>query len=203
MCELSLDKQEKIKYNKFNNTIIKKIIQEIMKMFKNEITEKLLRLDEDMALLDPSAQRYSCVIVGGSALVMTDMIARSTHDIDSIASSEKLQPMLELYDINMKVKTYLLHFPDDYLSRLKPLPLSTKKVDYFTVSTEDLVVAKLSAGRGKDLEDIESPQVIGSLDWELLDRLVEDVCYGMLTDYDVTVLRTAYETYKERFQCEN
>lgn len=59
-----------------------------MNSAKSEIIEKLMQLDSDMALIDTSDAVYSCVIVGGSALVLTDKIYRSTHDIDSIASSE-------------------------------------------------------------------------------------------------------------------
>ena len=72
-----------------------------------EIIEKLKQLVSDMALLDNSEDLYTCVIVGGSALVLMDKIYRSTHDIDSIASSEKILPLLDAYGINMNVKAYL------------------------------------------------------------------------------------------------
>ena len=72
-----------------------------MKPNKKEIIEKLKQLDSDMALIDSTDDLYTCVIVGGSALVLMDKIYRSTHDIDSIASSEKIQPLLEAYNINM------------------------------------------------------------------------------------------------------
>lgn len=171
-----------------------------MNSAKSEIIEKLMQLDSDMALIDTSDAVYSCVIVGGSALVLTDKIYRSTHDIDSIASSEKLYPLLEAYNINMNVKAYLTNFPDDYSERLVPLDLQTSKVKFFTVSTEDLVVSKLCSGRGKDYEDIESKEVTDNLDWDLLENLVENICYGMLNDYDVSILKTRYGDYKERFK---
>ena len=164
-------------------------------------TEKLKQLDNDIALLDTSDDLYTCVIVGGSALVLMDKIYRSTHDIDSIASSEKIQPLLEAYNINMNVKAYLTNFPEDYLTRLIPVELDTKKVKFYTVSTEDLVVSKLCAGRDKDTEDIEGKEVTDHLDWNLLDRLIDDVCYGMLTEYDEKFLRMRYEDYKGRFRC--
>lgn len=34
----------------------------------------------------------------------------------------------------------------------------------------------------------------------LLDKLIEDVCYGMLNDFDVNTLKSNYESYKERFK---
>ena len=187
-------------YNKINNTIIEKIISgDTMKSNKKEIIEKLKQLDSDMALLDSSDDLYTCVIVGGSALVLMDKIFRSTHDIDSIASSEKIQPLLEAYNINMNVKAYLTNFPDDYHERLVPVEIETKKVKFYTVSTEDLVVSKLCASRDKDFEDIETKEVTENLNWKLMDRLIEDVCYGMLNEYDENHLRMRYEDYKERF----
>lgn len=68
-----------------------------MKSNKSEILKKLMQLDSDMALLDTSDDMYTCVIVGGSALVLMDKIYRSTHDIDSIESSERIKPLLEVY----------------------------------------------------------------------------------------------------------
>ena len=101
----------------------------------------------------------------------------------------------------MNVKAYLTNFPEDYLTRLIPVELDTKKVKFYTVSTEDLVVSKLCSGRDKDSEDIEREEVTKHLDWELLDRLIDDVCDGMLTEYDENILRTRYEDYKGRFKC--
>ena len=171
-----------------------------MKSNKNEIIEKLKQLDKDMALLDTTDSIYTCIIVGGSALVLMDKIYRSTHEIDSIASSDKLQPLLEAYNINMNVKAYLTNFPDDYQERLVPVDIETTRVKFYTVSTEDVVVSKLCAARDKDVEDIESKEITDNLDWNLLEKLIDDVCYGLLTDYDVNVLRSRYEEYKERFK---
>lgn len=171
-----------------------------MKSNKNEIIEKLKQLDRDIALLDNTDDLFTCVIVGGSALVLMDKIYRSTHDIDSIASSDKIKPLLEAYNINMNVKAYVLNFPEDYMERLVPVDIETTKVKFYTVSTEDVVISKLCAARDKDIEDIESEEVTKNLNWELLDKLIDDVCYGLLTEYDENILRTRYEDYKERFK---
>ena len=84
-----------------------------------------------------------------------------------------------------------------------PVDIDTSKVKFYTVSTEDLVVSKLCASRDKDFEDIEGKAVTEHLDWELLDRLIDEVCYGMLNEYDENHLRMRYEDYKERFKCAN
>ena len=66
-----------------------------MDMFREEIIDRLLQVDRDIALLDTSLDVYSCVIVGGSALVLMKKIYRSTHDIDSINASDEIKPLLE------------------------------------------------------------------------------------------------------------
>ena len=57
--------------------------------------------------------------------------------------------------------------------------------------------------REKDIEDIEKESVYSELNWELLDKLIDEVCYGMLSDYDVTALKENYRYYKERYKCEH
>ena len=65
---------------------------------------------------------------------------------------------------------------------------------------EDLVVSKLCGMRGKDVEDIENKLVYKDLNWDLMDELIEEVCYGILNDFDVNALKANYENYKERFR---
>lgn len=171
-----------------------------MDLYRDEIISRLLQVDKDMELLDTTPDMYSCVIVGGSALVLMEKIYRSTHDIDSIDASDQIKPLLETYSINMNVKAYRINFPEDYLDRIIEVDIPTKKVKFYTVSLEDLVVSKLCGMRGKDVEDIENELVYQDLNWDLMDELIDDVCYGMLNDFDVNALKLHYENYKERFK---
>ena len=171
-----------------------------MELYREEIINRLLQVDRDMTLLDTTPNVYSCVIVGGSALVLMKKIYRSTHDIDSINASNEIKPLLESYNINMNVNAYCINFPDDYLDRIVRVDIPTTKVNFYTISLEDLLVSKLCARRDKDIEDIENELVYRDLNWVLLDELVEDVCYGMLTDFDEENLRENYKVYKERFK---
>lgn len=43
-----------------------------MNLLKADILERLTALDRDMDLLDDTDRMYSCIIVGGSALVLMD-----------------------------------------------------------------------------------------------------------------------------------
>lgn len=169
-------------------------------MHKDNILKRLLQVDKDMCLLDDSQDIFSCVIVGGSALVLLDKIYRSTHDIDSINASNEIKPLLEAYNINMNVNAYRVNFPENYLDRIVKVDIPTTKVNFYTLSLEDLVVSKLCSMREKDVEDIENGLVYKALDWELMDKLIEDVCYGLLTDYEVNALRENYKNYREKFK---
>lgn len=171
-----------------------------MKLDRNEIICRLLQIDKDMSLIDSSDDRFFCVIVGGGALVLMKKIYRSTHDIDAIKVSDKIKPLLESYNINMNVEAYCTNFPDGYLNRVVKVDIETAKVDFYTVSLEDLVVSKLCSMRSKDIEDIENELVYTELDWDKLDKLVEDTCYGMLADFDVVALKENYNNYKEKFK---
>ena len=171
-----------------------------MELYREEIINRLLQVDRDMTLLDTTPNVYSCVIVGGSALVLMKKIYRSTHDIDSINASDEIKPLLESYNINMNVNAYRINFPENYLERIVRVDIPTTKVNFYTISLEDLLVSKLCARRDKDIEDIDNELVYRDLNWVLLDELVEDVCYGMLTDFDEENLRENYKVYKERFK---
>lgn len=171
-----------------------------MDLYREEIINRLLQVDRDMALLDTTPDMYSCVIVGGSALVLMKKIYRSTHDIDSIDASDEIKPLLETYNINMNVNAYRINFPEDYLDRIVEVNIPTTKVKFYTVSLEDLVVSKLCGMREKDIEDIENELVYKELNWDLMDELIDEVCYGMLNDFDVNALKSNYENYKERFR---
>ena len=77
------------------------------------------------------------------------------------------------------------------MERLVPVDIETTKIKFYTVSTEDVVVSKLCAARDKDIEDIESDEITKNLNWNLLDKLINDVCYGLLTEYDALPIDSA------------
>lgn len=105
-----------------------------MNLYEKEIIERLLQVDRDMALIDTSDDVYTCVIAGGSALVLMKKIYRSTHDIDSIDASDEIKQLLELYNINMNVNAYRINFPENYLERIVKVNIPTKKVNFYTLS---------------------------------------------------------------------
>ncbi len=172
-------------------------------MLRDDLLKRLMRLDEDAYLLYPGEERFRLVIVGGSALILLEVISRSTLDIDAIHASREIRGLLERYDINCDVQTYINNFPYNYEDRIKPLPIQGKKIDFFTASLEDIVIAKLFSPRDTDRQDIIKDSVIKALDWDLLDRIArsdEEVKLNALNERNYQDFLFNYEEYVRRYK---
>ena len=145
----------------------------MFEMSYNELEERLRRLDEDAYLTYGVGERLHLVIVGGSALILGSYIDKATHDLDALSASSALSMLLEKYDINSRVQTYINNFPYNYEDRLV-LFLKGRAIDFFTASLEDIVVAKLYSMRPVDKSDIEANEVVNNINWSLLEKLVFD-----------------------------
>ena len=169
-------------------------------MRREELVERLKRLDEDAYLSFDSDGRFHLVIVGGGALILQEYIARATHDLDAISASRELLELLEKYDINCRVQTYINNFPYNYEDRLVSL-FQGRKIDFFTASLEDIIVAKLYSMRPTDKLDIESGEVLSHLDWALLERLAldeDEARASALNDSNYADFKASYDEYVRR-----
>ena len=117
-------------------------------------------------------RRFRVVIVGGGALILLETIDRATLDIDALSVSRELLPLLERYDINAQVAAYINNFPYNYEDRLHKLEIESSKIDFYTASLEDIVIAKLCSFRDTDRQDVISPEVLKEIDWDLLKSLL-------------------------------
>ena len=81
--------------------------------FKDDLLERLARLDEDADLMFDDDRRFRMVIVGGSALILLETITRATHDIDALDVSPEIMDLLEKYDINTRVSTFINNFKNN------------------------------------------------------------------------------------------
>ena len=172
------------------------------KMLRDDMFERLKRLDEDASLLYGGGGRYKMIIVGGSALILMEHIDRTTRDIDVLSASGELYGLMERYDMNDRVKTFINNFPYNYEDRLT-LVYKGEAIDFFTASLEDIVIAKLFAYRDNDLVDIESPDVLNAIDWDKLERLAEDddeVFRNILSDRNYDEFRFFYKKYMEEYR---
>ena len=177
-----------------------------MEMSRNELLKRLERLDEDAGLSFENDERFHLVIVGGGALILQEYIARATYDVDAIAVSSKLLHLLEKYDINCRVQAYINNFPYNYEDRFVLL-FQGRRVDFFTASLEDIVIAKLYSMRPVDIADITSDEVLNRINWPLLERLAtgdDEAKASALNERGYLVFLDNYNQYVRRYQpCAN
>lgn len=172
-------------------------------LFREDMLNRLDRLDEDASLMFDENKKFHLIIVGGSALILHESLMRATNDIDAISASREILELLVKYDINCRVQTYINNFPYKYENRLVRLPVGGRKIDFFMVSLEDIVIAKLYSPRPTDIRDIENAKVIESIDWELLDKLaVEDdeAKASALNPRCYADFKAAYDDFVRRFR---
>ncbi len=109
--------------------------------------------------------------------------------------------------INTDVEAYIDNFPYNFQDRLQPLPFGGTKVQFYTPSLEDLVIAKLCSFRDTDKADVESEAVRNSLDWDLLEHLATDedeLKASILNDWRYRDFYIRYQEYVERWRpCES
>ena len=175
--------------------------------FKEDLLERLARLDEDADLLFDDDRRFRMVIVGGSALILLETITRATHDIDALDVSPEIVDLLEKYDINTRVGTFINNFPYNYDDRLVPVRLDGQRIDFYTASLEDIVIAKLYSGRETDVQDIIDPRVLKEIDWDRLEYLAtseDEAKASALNEFCYAEFLDSYRTYVGRWKkCEN
>ena len=173
-------------------------------LFKDDIKDRMQRLDERVNLEYTGDGRFQIVIVGGGALVLRGYLARSTDDIDVLNADRRLYGLMELYDMNGDVNAYMNSFPYNYEDRIE-LQWSGDKIDYYTMSLEDIVISKLCSHRGSDLTDIEL--VADSINWEILEKLAYDegeIKSNILSDMGYLNFLGSYENFERRFRrCES
>ena len=172
-------------------------------MNREEMIFRLKELDEEASLLFDNSERIRLVIVGGGALVLMEYLSRSTHDIDVLSVPFQLHGLLRHYDMNTDVQAYINNFPYNYEDRIKKLDIDTKIIDFYTASLEDVVIAKLCSYREKDQQDIEAPDVVNNIDWELLHELAvndDEIKANCLSDYNYRSFLQSYTEYERRFR---
>lgn len=171
--------------------------------FKDDLMERLIRLDEDADLLFDDDRRFRMVIVGGSALILLETITRATHDIDALDVSPEITELLEKYDINTRVATFINNFPYNYDDRLVPVRLNGRRIDFYTASLEDIIIAKLYSGRPTDVQDIIDPKVLRAVDWDRLEYLAtseDEAKASALNEFRYEEFLDSYHTYVGRWK---
>ncbi len=150
-------------------------------MNKKELEKRMIELDTITYDLYPGLT-FECVIVGGGALLIKDIISRGTLDVDVLEVSKEVEELFAGFDFNTRVKAVLDCFPYNYEDRIELVSLKTKSILYYTPSIEDLIVSKLYAYRGKDIEDLEKIKKSKKYNRILLDRIVTEARLSAITE---------------------
>lgn len=143
-------------------------------MDQNDILQRLDKLDMEAFATIDTPELYRMVIVGGSGLILLGVITRATQDIDALEASPEISHLLEKYDANLRVSTFVNNFPYNFEDRLIRLPVGGRKIRFYTCSLEDIIIAKLNSSRDTDRQDILSPTVLEQVDWDRLRHLALD-----------------------------
>lgn len=170
-------------------------------MQRNVLLNRLERLDEDASYIFKSDKRFRLVIVGGGALVLQEYLSRATNDIDALEVSLEINNLLTKYDINTRVKAYLCNFPYNFEDRMSKIEVGGRRIDFYAVSLEDIVISKLYSSRIIDQHDIENETILKAINWETLDRIALDeneTKSSSLNDRTYSEFRQSYEDYKRR-----
>ena len=171
--------------------------------FIDDLMKRLVRLDADADLMFDDDRRFRLVIVGGSALILLETITRATHDIDALDASPEIVNLLDKYDINMRVSSFINNFPYNYDSCLVPLKVNGRRIDFYTASLEDVVIAKLCSARPTDRQDVVHPDVLKSIDWDLLETLAtaeDESKASALNEFRYNDFKATYDEYVKRYR---
>jgi hypothetical protein len=144
---------------------------------KDGIIHRIIQLDNDLLALYGMTRRFEIILVGGSALVLLDLLSdeRFTTDIDVLETSNEIIPLLERYDMNLDVSTFIYKYPENWRERLQPIEYEDKVLDVYTLSNEDLAITKLLAWRRTDQTDLVNMLAAGSIDVGKLKNIINDI----------------------------
>lgn len=162
-------------------------------------------LDIDDKVSEHNGWHPSMIVAGGCAMILNGWSSRRyTDDIDVLDYDRDLNDALrEFPQVNGNVNTYGDQIPYNYEDRLREMPIDTSAVSVLTPSLEDLVVMKLYAWRGKDVDDLTSDGTLSCLDWDLLDYLVtsdDEARASVLSDMTYQTLLYRYRDYADTYR---
>lgn len=166
------------------------------KITKNELLNRLHRFDEEIFLLalekEDTEVRFRMDIVGSSCLLLNEINVPATQDIDVIRHNIRLdEKILYKYDMNTRSTTMENYLPYNYQDRMIKLNIETKIVDYYYLSLEDVIVAKIVAAREKDDAHLNSNNLVSKIHWPTLKMCMNEMRYSLLNikDFDWMVIR--------------
>ena len=149
-----------------------------MENFQKEgIINRLIQLDNDLLALYGTSRRFEITITGGSALIVLDLLPdeRFTTDIDVLETAKEIETLLDRYNMNMHVSTFLYKYPENWKTRRRSVQYGGKTLDVFTLSNEDLAITKFLAWRETDRVDLINMLEADNIDLDKLKAILDDI----------------------------
>lgn len=173
------------------------------KYSKESIIDNLLKVDNRIALEYPELIGKLDICIAGSlwSIFYIDDY-RKTNDIDIIKINYPIDNLLlQEFDMNTDIQVISdFNIPMSYLDRIKPLDIETIAINYFIISLEDYVIMKLMAYREKDKIDINKESIVKNINWNLLEKLADEMNDVFLNDRLKTEFIYVFNEYKERWK---
>lgn len=162
-------------------------------------------LDIDDKVSEHNGWYPSMTVAGGCATILNGWSSRrNTDDIDVLDCDSDLNDVLsEFQQVNGNINAYSDKIPYNYEDRLREMTIDTNAVSVLTPSLEDLVVMKLYAWRGKDVDDLTSDGTLSCVDWDLLDYLVtsdNEARASVLSNMTYQTLLYRYQEYADMYR---
>ena len=143
---------------------------------KEGILARLRQLDNDLLSVIDEDVKVEITIVGGSALLLLGLAqeSRMTTDIDVMEAAYQAEAIMERYDMNQHVETFLYTLPERWRERRQKIPFNGAILDVYAPSNEDFAILKLYANRDIDRIDLDEMLISGHLDIDWLLAIVND-----------------------------
>lgn len=106
--------------------------------------------------------------------------------------------ILKKYDMNTRASALENYLPYNYRDRLVKFNIDTKIVDYYILSLEDAVVAKLVAAREKDDNHLRTNNLAEKIHWPTLKKCMEEMKLSLLNENDYKWMAERYNSYVRR-----
>lgn len=81
--------------------------------------------------------------------------------------------------------------------------MNGQRIDFYTASLEDIVIAKLYSGRPTDIQDIIDPQLLKEINWDRLEYLATaegEAKASALNEFRYAEFLDSYRTYVRRWK---
>jgi hypothetical protein len=100
---------------------------------------------------------------------------RFTTDIDILSVDPEIEYLLERYDMNTAVSTFVYKYPENWRNRRVLVDSRCQVLEVYTLSNEDIAITKLLAWRHVDKQDLKEMMTLGVVDIAKIKEIFSDV----------------------------